>query len=202
MQADRTNPLPLYIQVREDIRSQIEAGRLLPGDRLLLESASDGAIRRQQRYGQAGPARSGPRRPRGSHQAKRDVRFAAEARAAGFQAADEDPGPDHSRHRGLVSLGDLPRTGGRGPPGRLRRVHPQLRSRDQEGAREHPQLGRACRARRHHLSELGTGERRTNFRTQAAEVPLCAGQSLFPRHPDPLRDRRQLRRAPAKPWSI
>ena len=39
MQADRTNPLPLYIQVREDIRSQIEAGKLLPGDRLLLEQA-------------------------------------------------------------------------------------------------------------------------------------------------------------------
>ena len=39
MRADRTNPLPLYIQVREDIRGQIEAGRLLPGDRLLLESA-------------------------------------------------------------------------------------------------------------------------------------------------------------------
>ena len=39
MQADRTNPLPLYIQVREDIRSQIEAGRLMPGDRLLLERA-------------------------------------------------------------------------------------------------------------------------------------------------------------------
>ena len=39
MQADRTNPLPLYIQVREDIRSQIESGRLAPGDRLLLERA-------------------------------------------------------------------------------------------------------------------------------------------------------------------
>jgi DNA-binding LacI/PurR family transcriptional regulator len=39
VQADRTNPLPLYIQVREDIRSQIEAGKLLPGDRLLLEQA-------------------------------------------------------------------------------------------------------------------------------------------------------------------
>ncbi len=39
MRADRTNPLPLYIQVREDIRGQIEAGRLLPGDRLLLENA-------------------------------------------------------------------------------------------------------------------------------------------------------------------
>jgi DNA-binding LacI/PurR family transcriptional regulator len=39
VQADRTNPLPLYIQVREDIRSQIEAGTLLPGDRLLLERA-------------------------------------------------------------------------------------------------------------------------------------------------------------------
>jgi DNA-binding LacI/PurR family transcriptional regulator len=39
VQADRTNPLPLYIQVREDIRSQIESGRLAPGDRLLLERA-------------------------------------------------------------------------------------------------------------------------------------------------------------------
>ncbi|MEN6535384.1 MAG: GntR family transcriptional regulator [Bryobacteraceae bacterium] len=34
---DRENPLPLYIQVREDIRAQIESGALSPGDRLLFE---------------------------------------------------------------------------------------------------------------------------------------------------------------------
>jgi DNA-binding LacI/PurR family transcriptional regulator len=35
--ADRTNPLPLYIQVREDLRHQIESGQLPPGQRLALE---------------------------------------------------------------------------------------------------------------------------------------------------------------------
>ena len=35
--ADRENPLPLYIQVREDIRGQIESGVLPPGHRLLFE---------------------------------------------------------------------------------------------------------------------------------------------------------------------
>jgi DNA-binding LacI/PurR family transcriptional regulator len=35
--ADRTNPLPLYIQIREDIRGQIESGMLPPGHRLLFE---------------------------------------------------------------------------------------------------------------------------------------------------------------------
>jgi DNA-binding LacI/PurR family transcriptional regulator len=36
---DRTNPLPLYIQVREDIRGQIECGKLPLGQRLLSEDA-------------------------------------------------------------------------------------------------------------------------------------------------------------------
>ncbi len=36
-QADRENPLPLYIQVREDIRGQIESGVLPPGHRLPFE---------------------------------------------------------------------------------------------------------------------------------------------------------------------
>ena len=39
MRADRTNPLPLYIQVREDLRRQIESGQLPPGHRLLPEDA-------------------------------------------------------------------------------------------------------------------------------------------------------------------
>jgi len=37
VRADRTNPLPLYIQVREDLRRQIETGQLPPGHRLELE---------------------------------------------------------------------------------------------------------------------------------------------------------------------
>lgn len=39
MRADRSNPLPLYIQVREDLRRQIETGQLPPGQRLSLEEA-------------------------------------------------------------------------------------------------------------------------------------------------------------------
>lgn len=34
---DKENPLPLYIQVREDVRAQIESGALPPGHRLLFE---------------------------------------------------------------------------------------------------------------------------------------------------------------------
>ena len=48
----------------------------------------------------------------------------------------------------------------------------------------------------------GRANAEANFRTQAAEVPLCAGQPLLPRHPNPLRDCRQLCRAPARRWSI
>ncbi len=36
-EVDKSNPLPLYIQVREDLRGQIESGLLPPGHRLLLE---------------------------------------------------------------------------------------------------------------------------------------------------------------------
>lgn len=39
VRADRSNPLPLYIQVREDLRRQIQTGQLPPGHRLVLEEA-------------------------------------------------------------------------------------------------------------------------------------------------------------------
>ena len=42
MPAARTNPLPLYIQIREALRRQIESGQLLPGQRLLEEQALTG----------------------------------------------------------------------------------------------------------------------------------------------------------------
>ena len=109
LQVDDKSPLPLYIQVEEDIRKQIESGALPPGHRFLLERELASQYGVSPVTVKHALQRSRPGRAGDSHQAERYVRFAARRQGGGPQAADEDAGPDHSGDRGPFYLGDLQR---------------------------------------------------------------------------------------------